>query len=122
MYYCIFSLYLLAFLEFSFSSKIYPIIKISHGRSYPISNSSVIAITAASASTPLGIQQLTYMQTLFAGAISRTMAQTLMHPANTYKTILQLRGNKKIISKLSIRRLFRGAGITYINKYFYIYV
>jgi len=26
------------------------------------------------------------------GAISRTMAQTLMHPANTYKTLLQMKG------------------------------
>ena len=34
---------------------------------------------------------MTYLQTMTAGAVSRTMAQTLMHPANTYKTLLQLK-------------------------------
>eukprot|EP01031_Cornospumella_fuschlensis_P025059 gene25059-30267_t len=35
--------------------------------------------------------QLSYLQTMTAGAVSRTMAQTLLHPAHTYKTLLQLR-------------------------------
>ena len=32
------------------------------------------------------------LHVMILGAISRTMAQTLMHPANTYKTLLQMKG------------------------------
>jgi uncharacterized glyoxalase superfamily metalloenzyme YdcJ len=35
-------------------------------------------------------EQMTYIQTMFTGALSRTIAQTVMHPVNTYKTMLQL--------------------------------
>ena len=61
--------------------------------------------------------QLTYMQTMTAGALSRTMAQTLMHPANTYKTLLQLRGSGKpggILTKLTPERLLRGVDAQFI--------
>ena len=36
------------------------------------------------------LAQMTYLQYM-AGAVSRTMAQTIMHPANTFKTMLQLK-------------------------------
>lgn len=80
---------------------------------------SVIA-SAASATTSSAVQspqsmagsdQLTYVQTMAAGALSRSMAQTIMHPANTYKTMLQLKGSgsgAQLLSKLSLFRLLRG--------------
>jgi len=55
-------------------------------------------------------EQLTYLQTMTAGALSRSMAQTLLHPAHTYKTILQLRQSEaqRATAKLTLERLFRG--------------
>lgn len=41
-------------------------------------------------STRQSNEQMTYIQTMFTGAMSRTIAQTVMHPVNTYKTMLQL--------------------------------
>ena len=61
--------------------------------------------------------QLTYMQTMTAGALSRTMAQTLMHPANTYKTLLQIKGSDKaggILAKLTPERLLRGVDAQFL--------
>lgn len=52
--------------------------------------------------------KLTFVQTMMAGAASRTIAQTVMHPANTYKTMLQLKGNGHIVN-LTPERLLRGA-------------
>lgn len=43
------------------------------------------------ASAVLKVEPLSYWQTMAAGAVSRSMAQTLLHPAYTYKTILQLK-------------------------------
>ncbi len=53
---------------------------------------------------------LTYMQTMIAGAVSGSIAQTVLHPAYTYKTILQLKNKDiaKITSTLSVKRLFQG--------------
>ena len=44
------------------------------------------------------------------------MAQTLMHPANTYKTMLQLKGAtpSSIMSKLTPERLLRGADAQFL--------
>jgi hypothetical protein len=59
--------------------------------------------------------KLTYYQTMFAGAISRTCAQTIMHPANTYKTLLQLRGSTtRSLPRLTIERLLRGADAQFV--------
>ena len=44
---------------------------------------------------------------IFEGAFSRSFAQTIMHPANTLKTILQLKDPSR--TKLTPERLFRGA-------------
>ena len=35
--------------------------------------------------------QLDYLETMTAGAVSRTFAQLCMHPINTFKTILQMK-------------------------------
>lgn len=51
---------------------------------------------------------LSYIETMTAGAISRTFAQTIMHPANTYKTILQLKKRDSNV-QLNLERLLRGA-------------
>ena len=57
--------------------------------------------------------KLTFVQTMTAGAVSRTMAQTIMHPANTYKTMLQLKRSGKI-TNLTPERLLRGADAQFI--------
>jgi hypothetical protein len=56
---------------------------------------------------------MTYLQTLTAGAVSRSMAQTLLHPAYTYKTLLQLKNvghhiPKPSLSNLQFARLLKG--------------
>lgn len=76
---------------------------------------SIAEITSSSA--VVVTDQLTYMQTMTAGALSRTMAQTLMHPANTYKTLLQLRGSGKaggVLTKLTPERLLRGVDAQFL--------
>lgn len=68
----------------------------------------------ASASEPLS---LSYFQTMTAGALSRTMAQTLMHPAITYKTVLQLRhrvGPGQAQPALTFERLLRGVDAQFL--------
>ena len=51
-----------------------------------------------------------------AGALSRSFAQVLMHPANTYKTMLQLKGatGANLMSKLTPERLIRGADAQFL--------
>jgi Mitochondrial carrier protein len=76
-----------------------------------------IAANAAASGAVAVTDQLTYMQTMTAGALSRTMAQTLMHPANTYKTLLQLKGSGNpggILTKLTPERLLRGVDAQFI--------
>jgi len=61
---------------------------------------------------------LTFFENMICGAISRSMAQTIMHPANTMKTILQSRtiqGQKqetfrRLIRVKNLKMLTRGAG------------
>ena len=53
---------------------------------------------------------LTFKQAMFAGAVSRSIAQTCMQPANVVKTLLQGRGTSKQLSNLSFSLLTRGAG------------
>lgn len=77
------------------------------------SNTSCSDIVASSKSHTTIADKLTYVQTMAAGALSRTMAQTIMHPANTYKTILQLRNSGKNL-KLTPERLLRGADAQFL--------
>jgi solute carrier family 25 S-adenosylmethionine transporter 26 len=76
-------------------------------------NNTLVDITATATAAAVSAEQLTYMQTLTAGALSRTVAQTLMHPANTYKTMLQLKNSGKI-PKLTLERLLRGADAQFL--------
>ena len=69
-----------------------------------------------STSSAGGRDQLTYLQTMAAGALSRSFAQVLMHPANTYKTMLQMKGatGANLMSKLTPERLIRGADAQFL--------
>ena len=72
------------------------------------------ATTAAAVRVEVS-EKLTYYQTMVAGAVSRTCAQTLMHPANTYKTLLQLRGSSsRTLPRLTMERLLRGADAQFV--------
>jgi hypothetical protein len=76
-----------------------------------------LTASAVASSAVAVTDQLSYMQTMTAGALSRAMAQTLMHPANTYKTLLQIKGSEKkggILTKLTPERLFRGIDAQFI--------
>jgi hypothetical protein len=63
---------------------------------------------------------LVFWENMICGAISRTIAQTTMHPANTMKTILQShRGPTgplvaELLKPSSFRRLTRGAGANFL--------
>jgi hypothetical protein len=87
------------------------------------STSKVDKTTSLSASNSVN-EQLSYLQTMAAGAVSRSMAQTLLHPAYTYKTLLQLKDGE--IKSLTIERLLRGADAQFIMSLphgaFYFYV
>ncbi len=49
-----------------------------------------------------------YTQTMIAGAISRSLAQTMMHPLYTYKTLLQLNSQNHFDISKNVGRLFHG--------------
>ena len=70
-------------------------------------------ITSILATSTLITDKLTFFQTLIAGATSRTIAQTIMHPANTYKTMLQLKGKGHLVN-ITPERLLRGADAQFI--------
>ena len=60
---------------------------------------------------------LAFWETMICGAISRSVAQTLMHPANTMKTILQQSTTETMVDLLrptSWRRLSCGAGANFL--------
>lgn len=60
---------------------------------------------------------LLFWENMLAGAISRSLAQTIMHPANTMKTILQKSGSPKMMELLqpsNFRRLTNGAGANFL--------
>lgn len=52
---------------------------------------------------------LTFWGNMLAGAVSRSCAQTAMHPANVVKTLLQTKGSAEL-NNLNFRILTRGAG------------
>ena len=73
------------------------------------------AVTEAALNSPLK-----FWENMVCGAVSRAVAQTVMHPANTMKTILQSsRGPDRptlleLARPRSFRRLSRGAGANFI--------
>lgn len=58
--------------------------------------------------------KLTFYGSMVAGAVSRSIAQTAMHPANVVKTLLQTKGSFQAILPLSYKTLTRGAGAQFL--------
>lgn len=90
-----------------------------------VRGAALVTLTAAGAGAAASriatSDQLTYLQSMTAGAVSRSIAQTLMHPANTYKTLLQLRhgGGRRLqrninFKNIPFRRLMRGADAQFL--------
>lgn len=71
-----------------------------------------------SASKKLGKgRPLVFWENMVCGAISRSVAQTVMHPANTMKTLLQQSNPQPLVSYLrpsELPLLFRGAGANFV--------
>jgi len=68
--------------------------------------------TLGSAGRPLLV-----WENMICGAVSRSVAQTIMHPANTMKTMLQQSNAPPLTSLLTLEKfpiLFRGAGANFI--------
>ena len=79
----------------------------------PLSNNATCFSSVVATASPSSVSdQLDYYQTMTAGAISRTFAQTIMHPVNTFKTILQIRGSS--LKNLTPARLLRGADAQFL--------
>lgn len=61
---------------------------------------------------------MTYIQTMLVGAVSRTVAQTAMHPVNTYKTLLQTTRHRAmgrpVWRTLTLKKLLRGADAQFL--------
>lgn len=70
--------------------------------------------TAESSRGGAATVSLTFGEAMFAGAVSRSIAQTCMQPANVVKTLLQGRGTSKQLSNLSFKLLTRGAGAQFV--------
>jgi hypothetical protein len=79
---------------------------------------SVVIECASAAAASVDIRPLVFWENMVCGAISRSIAQTVMHPANTMKTILQSERVPPSISSLlspkNFRRLSRGAGANFL--------
>lgn len=69
---------------------------------------------AAAAVAAAGQVSLTFKQAMFAGAVSKSIAQTCMQPANVVKTLLQGHGTSKQLSNMSFSLLTRGTGAQFI--------
>jgi hypothetical protein len=68
-----------------------------------------------------GLRKLEFWESMVCGAVSRSVAQTIMHPANTMKTIMQnSRGGltdptyASLLRPESFRRLSQGAGANFL--------
>ncbi|CAB1103307.1 unnamed protein product [Ectocarpus sp. CCAP 1310/34] len=61
-----------------------------------------------------GEVHLNFKEALFAGAVSRSIAHTSVHPAIVVKTLMQGRGTSAQLSSLSLKLLSRGAGAQFV--------
>lgn len=83
-----------------------------------VSTTSTDATSRGGAATAL--RSLLFWESMVCGAVSRSIAQTVMHPANTMKTILQSsRGSTgptiaSLMKPESFQRLTQGAGANFI--------
>ncbi|CAM9456039.1 unnamed protein product, partial [Scytosiphon promiscuus] len=69
---------------------------------------------AAQRSRGGGEVHLNFREALMAGAVSRSIAHTCVHPAIVVKTLMQGRGTSSQLSNLSLKLLRRGAGAQFI--------
>jgi hypothetical protein len=91
-------------------------------RSDNIDTSMAVQVSATAALTAMSARPrpLVFWENMVCGAISRSIAQTIMHPANTMKTILQSsRGpdQPKLMTMIKpqyFRRLTMGAGANFL--------
>jgi hypothetical protein len=75
-------------------------------------NAAAAAVAAAAAHRPL-----MFWENMVSGAVSRSVAQTVMHPANTMKTILQSSRDTtftELLHPKMFRRLTVGAGANFV--------
>lgn len=70
--------------------------------------------TAKSSRGGASAVSLSFTEAMVAGAVSRSIAQTCMQPANVVKTLLQGRGTASQLSNLSFKLLTRGAGAQFL--------
>ena len=67
--------------------------------------------------TKTALRPLSFWENMFCGAISRSLAQTIMHPANCLKTLLQNANSQSMVDLIQPRqlhRLTRGAGANFL--------
>ena len=82
------------------------------------------AATATAAANALPQRPLVFWESMISGAISRSVAQTVMHPANTMKTILQASRKTADVAQPTVltllsspnafKTLSRGAGANFV--------
>ena len=83
-------------------------------------SATTLTSSTTSATNMVATRPLVFWENMVCGAISRSIAQTIMHPANTMKTILQsTRGpDRPTIASLAhprnFHRLSRGAGANFL--------
>ncbi len=86
--------------------------KSSSSNSATTTSATAMVVAAAAAARPL-----LFWENMVCGAISRSIAQTVMHPANTMKTILQSSSQTSLSSLMqpsNFRRLTQGAGANFV--------
>jgi hypothetical protein len=86
-----------------------------------LSSSSSASSTTADSRGGATDRKLEFWESMVCGAVSRSVAQTIMHPANTMKTIMQnSRGGltdptyASLLRPAAFRRLSQGAGANFL--------
>lgn len=85
-----------------------------HGKLFAHEDVNRRAQAAAKASGLRPEYKLTFWGCMVAGAVSRSVAQTALHPANVVKTLLQTKGSFGAILPLTWATLSRGAGAQFL--------
>eukprot|EP00904_Undaria_pinnatifida_P010843 jgi/Undpi1/688/HiC_scaffold_10.g04152.m1 len=85
-----------------------------HGKLFAHEEVNRRAQAAARASGLRPEYKLTFWGCMVAGAVSRSVAQTALHPANVIKTLLQTKGSFGAILPLTWATLSRGAGAQFL--------
>ncbi|CAM9202133.1 unnamed protein product [Discosporangium mesarthrocarpum] len=89
-------------------------LKEKYGRVFALEDENIKAQAIARTLGTRPEYKLTFWGHMVAGAISRSVAQTALHPVNVIKTMLQTRGSLQAILPLSLATLTRGAGAQFL--------